>query len=48
MEFVVIYIPWGSTRIEIFFIFAKDAAEAELRAYWALGDLIDVQSVEAF
>jgi len=48
MEFVVIYIAWGSTSIESFFVFAKDAADAELRAYWALGDLIDVQSVEVF
>jgi hypothetical protein len=47
-EFVVFYIAWGSTIIESFVVFAEDAADAELRAYWALGDLIDVQSVEVF
>jgi hypothetical protein len=47
-EFVVFYKARNSTSIESFFVSAKDAAHAELRAYWALGDLIEIQSVRVF
>jgi hypothetical protein len=48
MEFVVTYAEWSRTRQESFFVHARDLDHARSLAYWALGDLIDIVSVEEF
>ncbi len=46
MEFVITYTEWSKTRKESFFVYARDAAQARSFAYWTLGDLIDILTVE--
>lgn len=46
-EFIVHFTEWAG-RKDFFFCHARDEAHARAFAYWTLGDLIDITSVEEF
>ena len=46
-EFVIDYTDWHGVR-DTFFCHATGADQARAFAYWTLGDLIDIHTVESF
>ena len=46
-EFIVDFIDWRGQR-DTLFCHARDEVHARAFAYWTLGDLIDIISVEEF